>query len=75
MGDTSRGPHDRSHHSSWKAFVVAHDPSGKLIQSPTNVAWGGPDLTDLYIGDLHTDYVLTAKSPVAGMPMLHQSET
>ena len=54
-------------------FVIAHDPSGKLIRSPTNVAWGGPDLTDLYIGDLHTDYVLTAESPVAGMPMLHQT--
>lgn len=53
-------------------FVVAHDPSGKLIRSPTNVAWGGADLTEFYIGDLDTDYVLTAKSPTAGMPMIHQ---
>lgn len=57
-----------------RRFVVAHDPSGRLIQSPTNIAWGGPDLADLYIGDLHTDYVLTARSPVPGMPMRHQAE-
>ena len=57
-----------------RRFVVAHDPSGKLIRSPTNIAWGGPDLMDLYVGDLHTDYVLTAKTPVPGMPMLHQVE-
>ena len=56
-----------------RRFVVAHDPSGKLIRSPTNIAWGGADLTELYIGDLHTDYVLTTTSPVAGMPMLHQA--
>ena len=56
-----------------RRFVVAHDPSGQLIRSPTNIAWGGADLTELYIGDLHTDYVLTTTSPVAGMPMLHQA--
>jgi hypothetical protein len=52
--------------------VVAHDPAGELARSPTNIAWGGPDLTNLYIGDLHTGYVLTAKSPVPGMPLRHQ---
>ena len=55
-----------------KKIVITHDPSGKLLPGPANIAWGGPDLTDLYIGDLHTDFVLTAKSPVPGMPMLHQ---
>ena len=55
-----------------RKFVIAHDPSGKLIRSPSNIAWGGPDLTELYIGDLHADYVLTTRSPVAGMPMHHQ---
>ena len=55
-----------------RKFVIAHDPSGKLIRGPSNIAWGGPDLTELYIGDLHTDYVLTTRSPVAGMPMHHQ---
>ncbi len=54
-----------------KKFTVAHDPSGQLMQSPTNIAWGGPDLTDLYVGDIQADYILKAKSPVAGMAMLH----
>ena len=51
--------------------VIAHDPTGKLIQSPTNISWGGADLRTLYVGDLAADYVLTAPSPVAGQPMLH----
>jgi gluconolactonase len=54
-----------------KKFVIAHDPSGKFMQSPTNISWGGPDLTDLYIGDLRANYILKAKSPIPGMPMLH----
>ena len=57
-----------------KRVVVAHDPSGQLIRSPTNIAWGGPDLTDLYVGFLDADYVLTAKSPVAGMQLRHQMQ-
>ena len=55
-----------------RAVTVAHDPSGALIRSPTNVAWGGPDLADLLIGDLRADYVLTARSPVPGMALPHQ---
>ncbi|MBI1407737.1 MAG: SMP-30/gluconolactonase/LRE family protein [Caulobacter sp.] len=52
--------------------TVCHDPSGALINHPTNVTWGGEDLKDLYIGSIRADYVLKARSPVAGMPMLHQ---
>jgi len=52
--------------------TVAHDPSGSVINHPTNVTWGGPDLKDLYIGSIRADYVLKARSPVAGQAMLHQ---
>jgi gluconolactonase len=52
--------------------TVAHDPSGLVINHPTNVTWGGPDLKDLYIGSIRADYVLKARSPVTGQAMLHQ---
>ncbi len=52
--------------------VVCHDPSGEVINHPTNVSWGGPDLKDLYIGSIRAGYVLKARSPVAGQPQVHQ---
>jgi gluconolactonase len=52
--------------------TVFHDPSGAVVNHPTNVTWGGADLTDLYIGSIRADYVLKAKSPVPGQPQLHQ---
>lgn len=55
-----------------EVVVVAHDPSGAVINHPTNVTWGGADLKDLYIGSIRADYVLKARSPVAGQPLVHQ---
>lgn len=55
-----------------EVMVVAHDPSGEVMNHPTNVTWGGPDLKDLYVGSIRADYVLKTRSPVAGQPMLHQ---
>lgn len=52
--------------------TVVHDPSGEVVNHPTNVTWGGPDLKDLYIGSIRADYVLKARSPVAGQPLVHQ---
>ena len=52
--------------------VLAHDPSGEVMNHPTNVTWGGPDLKDLYVGSIRADYVLKARSPVAGLAMRHQ---
>ena len=52
--------------------VVAHDPSGEVMDHPTNVTWGGADLMDLYVGSIRADYVLKTRSPVAGQPMVHQ---
>jgi gluconolactonase len=51
---------------------VIHDPSGAVVNHPTNVTWGGEGLTDLYIGSIRADYVLKTKSPVAGQPQIHQ---
>ncbi|MFN3523521.1 MAG: SMP-30/gluconolactonase/LRE family protein [Phenylobacterium sp.] len=52
--------------------TVIHDPSGETVNHPTNVTWGGPDLKDLYIGSIRANYVLKARSPVAGQPHVHQ---
>jgi gluconolactonase len=53
-------------------LVVAHDPSGKIIDHPTNVTFGGADMKDIYIGSIRADYVLKARSPVAGHRLIHQ---
>jgi gluconolactonase len=55
-----------------KVVTVIHDPSGGTVNHPTNVTWGGSDLKDLYIGSIRADYVLKARSPVAGQPLIHQ---
>jgi sugar lactone lactonase YvrE len=54
------------------ATVVVEDTKGKLLNSPTSVAWGGADMRDVYIGSLATPYVLKGRSSVPGMPMVHQ---
>ncbi len=51
---------------------VVTDPTGELMRLPTNVSWGGPDMRDLYIGTIGSDYVLHTRSPVPGLPLLHQ---
>jgi len=48
------------------------NPTGELMDWPTNVSWGGPDLCDLYIGSVRKDYILHARCPVAGAPLAHQ---
>jgi gluconolactonase len=52
--------------------TVFHDPTGEVINHPTNITWGGADLMDLYVGSIRADYVLKTRSPIPGMPMLHQ---
>ncbi len=52
--------------------TVFHDPSGALVNHPTNVTWGGQDLRDLYVGSIRADYVLKGRSPIPGQPHLHQ---
>jgi gluconolactonase len=52
--------------------TVIHDPSGAVVNHPTNVTWGGDNLMDLYIGSIRANYVLKARSPIAGQPHVHQ---
>lgn len=54
------------------AIVVVEDIEGKLLNSPTSIAWGGADMRDVYIGSIATPYVLKGRSSVPGMPMVHQ---
>ena len=55
-----------------EAVTVIYDPTGEVMNHPTNVTWGGPDLKDLYIGSIRADYVVKGRSPVAGQPHIHQ---
>lgn len=57
---------------SGRVETIVHDPTGALMDWPTNVSWGGPDLRDLYIGSIRKDHVLHARSPVPGLPLIHQ---
>lgn len=52
--------------------TVIDDPDGTTLALPTNVSWGGPDLTDLYIGSVAMRHVLKLTSPVPGLPLAHQ---
>jgi gluconolactonase len=52
--------------------TVIEDPEGVIMNQPTNVSWGGPDMHNLYIGTIAGDYVLETRSPVAGMTLVHQ---
>ena len=55
-----------------EVVTVIHDPTGELMSWPTNVSWGGRDMRDLYIGTIRRDYVLHARSPLPGLPLVHQ---
>jgi gluconolactonase len=57
-----------------EVVTVIHDPTGQIVEHPTNITWGGADLKDLYIGSIRAGYVLKGRSPVAGQPHLHQLE-
>ncbi|MFM8819097.1 MAG: SMP-30/gluconolactonase/LRE family protein [Phenylobacterium sp.] len=53
--------------------TVIQDPSGQVVNHPTNVTWGGPDMKDLYIGSIRADYVLKTRSPTPGLALIHQA--
>lgn len=55
-----------------EVVTMLSDPAGRLMRNPTNVSWGGNDLRDLYIGSIATDYVVKVRSPIPGMPLVHQ---
>ena len=55
-----------------EVVTMISDPKGDLMRNPTNVTWGGKDMRDLYIGSVTSDYVLHLRSPIPGMPLVHQ---
>ena len=57
---------------SGELFTVIDDPEETIMKSPSNVSFGGPDMKDVYIGCLETNYVVKTRSPVAGMKLAHQ---
>ena len=55
-----------------RVLTIAEDPEGALLSGPTSIAWGGADMCDVYIGSLETPYILSGRSSLPGMPMVHQ---
>ncbi len=55
-----------------ESVTIIEDLEGTIMQAPTNVSWGGPDMQDLYIGSIRSDYVVHARSPIPGEPLIHQ---
>lgn len=53
---------------------IIEDPTGEIMRQPTNVSWGGSDMRDLYIGSITSNYIVHARSPVAGLPLYHQRD-
>jgi len=54
-----------------EVLTIIDDPSGRLIENPTNLAFGGPGLRDLWIVSRRSGRVMTMRSPVAGLPLPH----
>jgi len=52
--------------------TISEDPAGTLMNKPTNIAFGGADLRDVYFGSIAAGYVLRARSSVPGQPLAHQ---
>jgi gluconolactonase len=55
--------------------VILEDPEGEKIQNPTNIAFGGPDLRDAYVGSLAGTSLPRFRAEFAGMPLVHQRNT
>ena len=55
--------------------VLLEDPDGTTMVSPANVAFGGPDLTDLYISHVFSDPLLKLDYGIPGAPLYHQRLT
>lgn len=52
--------------------VVIDDPQGQIVEMPTSLAWGGPDLGDLYLISRRKGHIVKARRPVPGAPLAHQ---
>lgn len=48
--------------------TLVHDPEGRRIAFPTNLAFGGPDGRDLFVVSRDAGAIVKARMPVAGLP-------
>ena len=55
-----------------ESVTIIEDLEGQILQTPTNVSWGGDDMQDLYVGNILSDYVVKARSPIPGERLIHQ---
>lgn len=54
----------------WELLI--DDPEGTKLAFPTNCAFGGPDMQDLYIANLEGDHFNRVHLGVRGHPLYHQ---
>ena len=52
--------------------LMVEDSEGKSLNFPTNCAFGGPNLQDLYIANLEADHFSLVHTPFRGHPLYHQ---
>ena len=52
--------------------LLVDDPEGKKLILPTNCAFGGPGLQDLYFANLEGDHFSRLHTPFRGHPLYHQ---
>lgn len=72
--DADRSELDRLAAAHLAGRLTWHDIShsrGSQLANLASVAFGGPDLSTLYLGGLGIDRVHVLRSPVAGVPMAH----
>lgn len=55
-----------------KWSLLIDDPDAKKLNFPTNCAFGGPDLQDLYFANLEGDHFCRLRTSVQGHPLYHQ---
>jgi sugar lactone lactonase YvrE len=58
--------------TSGKWTVLIDDPTGQKLDLPTNCAFGGPGLQDLYIANLEGDHFSRVRTAFRGHPLYHQ---
>lgn len=46
--------------------------AGNALQLPTSITFGGPDLRTCFMGSLAMPHLVTFRSPVPGLPLVHQ---
>lgn len=54
----------------WELYI--DDPQGTKLVFPTNCAFGGADMKDLYFANLEGDHFCRTRTTVAGHPLYHQ---